>query len=41
MTRDDNPSAKIRLQGNVEGKRLHGRPKKQWIDNVREWTVKN
>ena len=28
--------AKIIHQGNVEGKRSHERPKKQWIDNVRE-----
>ena len=26
--------------GNVEGKKSHRRPKKQWIDNVREWTGK-
>ena len=32
--------AKIILQGNVEGKRSHGRPKKQWIGNLREWTGK-
>ena len=31
---------KIILQGNIEDKRSHARPKKQWIDNVREWTGK-
>ena len=31
---------KIILQGNVEGKRSRGRPKKQWIDNIKEWTGK-
>ena len=35
-----NVLVKIILQGNVEGKKSHGRPKKQWIDNVRKWTGK-
>ena len=39
VTRGDE-LAKIILQGNVVGKRSHGRPKKQWIDNVRDWTGK-
>ena len=39
VTRGDG-LAKIILQGNVEGKRWHGRPKKQRIDNVRDWTGK-
>ena len=39
VTRGDG-LAKIILQGNVEGKRSRGRPKKQWIDNIKEWTGK-
>ena len=38
VTRGDS-LAKI-IQVYIEDKRLHARPKKQWIDNVREWTGK-
>ena len=29
------------LQGTVEGKRRRDRPRKSWIDNIAEWTVKS
>ena len=30
--------AKTILQGTVKGGRRHGRQKKRWEDNIREWT---
>ena len=30
--------SKICLEGNVEGKRNKGRPKKQWRDNISTWS---
>ena len=30
--------AKTILQGTVEGGRRHGRQRKRWEDNIREWT---
>ena len=30
--------AKTILQGTVEGERRHGRHRKRWEDNIREWT---
>ena len=30
--------AKIILQGTVKGGRRHGRQRKRWEDNIREWT---
>ena len=33
--------AKLIIQGNVEGKIRCGRPKKMWIDNIKEWTGKS
>ena len=27
------------MEGMAEGKRRRGRPKKQWIDNMKEWTM--
>ena len=29
------------LQVTVEGKRRRGRPRKSWIDNITEWTIKS
>ena len=29
------------IEGKVEGKRKRGRQKKQWMDNIREWTGLN
>ena len=26
------------LEGNIEGRRNRGAPRKQWFDNIREWT---
>lgn len=26
------------LEGNIMGKRYRGAPKKQWVDNIKEWT---
>ena len=26
------------LQGNAEGERSRGRPARQWLDDVKEWT---
>ena len=28
----------LQIEGMVEGKRKRGRQKKQWFDNIREWT---
>ena len=28
------------MEGIVEGKRRRGRPEKQWIDNIKEWTMR-
>ncbi len=30
--------ANIILQGKVEGERSRGKPARQWLDNVKEWT---
>ena len=30
--------AKTILQGTVKGRRRHGRQRKRWEDNIREWT---
>ena len=30
--------SKTILQGTVDGKRLRGRPRKSWLDNIKEWT---
>ena len=30
-------TAKIILQGTVQGKRRKGRQKKEWVDNFKEW----
>ena len=29
------------IRGKVEGRRRHGRPKTAYMDNIREWTVRN
>ena len=39
MTRSDRLTIAI-LQGLVEGKRMMGRPKKRWTDNIAERTGK-
>ena len=31
-------TANTTLQSNVEGERSRGRPARQWLDNVKEWT---
>ena len=33
--------SKLIQQGNIEGKIRCGRPKKMWIDNIKEWTNKS
>ena len=38
IVRQDNSLAKMIMEGMVEGKRGRGRPEKQWIDNIKEWT---
>jgi len=27
------------LEGKVEGKKAEGRPKRRWLDDVRQWTM--
>ena len=39
LVRQDNSLAKMIMEGMVEGKRGRGRPEKQWIDNIKEWTM--
>ena len=39
LVRQDNSLAKMIVEGMVEGKRGRGRPEKQWIDNIKEWTM--
>ena len=34
----DNHLTKICLEGMVEGKRARGRPKRRWIDDLKDWT---
>ena len=36
-----NGLSKTILQGTVQGKRKQGRPKKTWMDNIKEWTGMN
>ena len=40
LTRSNGLSKTI-LQGTIEGKRKQGRPKKSWMDNIKEWTGMN
>ena len=40
VTRSDGLTRVI-LQGIVEGRRRRGRPNKNWIDNIAEWTGKS
>ncbi len=35
-----NSMAKTILQGKVEGSRIRGRPKKDWMSNITDWTNK-
>ena len=39
LVEQDNSLAKMITEGMVEGKRGGGRPEKQWIDNIKEWTM--
>ena len=39
LVRQDDSLAKMIMEGMVEGKRRRGRPEKQWIDNIKEWTM--
>ena len=32
------PLAALIIEGKVEGKRKRGRQRKQWYDNIKEWT---
>ena len=38
VTRHDNLSKIIILQGTSEDGRHHGQPRKCWMDNIKEWT---